>query len=92
VKKKSKRRTPKRKWHPAPFSVSAEYKGYDSLLDRAIVSAMRRKHCDGSGYDFADNKRDLSFDCERRAAAIAAAKRVRKIRGVKAIVTGRVWP
>lgn len=83
----------RRRWTPpAPFTVIAEYKGYDHDRDDEIRVAARKKHSDGSGYWFTNNVRDLSFGFDRRSAAIAAAKRITKLRGVKARVEGRVWP
>jgi len=77
---------------PPPFSVMAEYKGFDGARDKAIAKAAGRKHSDGSGFGFLSETRDLEFGFKTRRSAIAAAKRVNALRGVKAIVTGRVWP
>ena len=88
-----KRRIRRRRWKPpSPFYVNAQYKDFDRDRDKEICEVAGRKHSDGSGYAFLTEMRDLSFGFDRRSSAIACAKRVSKLRGVKATVEGRVWP
>lgn len=85
-------------WKPPPFRVEVEYKLVDGRnfvernLDKEICKAAGKSYSAGSGYDFGTGERDLEFDFKRKNSAIAAAKRIKKIRGVKAVVIGRVWP
>lgn len=100
MKKKAKRNLRKarrrlRGWRPPPpppFEVEVEYKYFSYDLDIEIREAAGRIRSDGSGYMLPEQTRDLCFGFKKRDSAIAAAKRINKIRGVKAIVTGRVWP
>lgn len=88
----ARRRIRRRRKKPPAFYVSAEYKDFDRDRDKEICKVARRKYSDGSGYAFTSELRELSFDFDLRSSAIACAKRISKLRGVKATVEGRVWP
>jgi hypothetical protein len=78
---------------PRPFSVLVDYKGGpDTEFERQMERVSRGKRA-GSGYCFIDGTRDVEYTFTRRSAALAAAKRLKKLRrGLKVQVTGRVWP
>jgi hypothetical protein len=82
-----------RRGTPRPFSVLVYYKGCaDGAFEREMKRVSRGRW-GGSGYHFPTQTRDVEYTFTRRAAALAAAKRVKKLRrGLKVEVTGRVWP
>ncbi len=78
---------------PTPFSVLVHYKGGPDALFEIEIERAARGRPGGSGYCFISDTRDVEYRFTRRASALAAAKRVRKLRrGLKVEVTGRIWP
>ncbi len=62
--------------------------GFDGNKDARIVEAIGRESA-GSGFSFENGVRDLEFMFVRRDAALRAASRARKIRGVRARVESK---
>jgi len=64
--------------------LQVSYRGARDL-DARIERAVGRANV-STGYSFTDRTRDLDFEFRQRAAAFAAARRARAIRGVRARV------
>lgn len=84
----------KRQWDKLKFTLSVEYAGYPQHdLERLVERVVKPGKRGGSGYAFFDDTRDVSFGFAHRGSAIAAAKRLKRLRrGLKVEVTGQVWP
>lgn len=87
-------RRPRRWKKPSHFYVWVYFDGYpDRELEKRVAAECGKRYSDGSGYDFINGERDLSFGFDSRALAIKCARRIKKIRAIKRVtVEGRVWP
>lgn len=78
---------------PLPFTLEVTYRGLVDYDVEKLLKKVSRGVFEGSGYAFFDDTRDVTFGFKRRGSAVAAAKRLKKLRrGLKVTVTGRIWP
>ena len=83
-----------RKTAPERWTLYVEYAGLPQIdLERRMQNIVRPGKRGCAGYALFTDTRDVSFGFARRSSAIAAAKRLKKLRRrLKIEVTGRVWP
>lgn len=72
----------------ACFEVLCVYRGLGGELDEKLEKLAKRE-IDGSGTDWSDEIRDLSFEFKTEAQAVAAAKRIKAARlPVRVLIRG----
>lgn len=65
--------------------VTATYVGYEERIDLLIERAAGARS-GGGGYCFQSGERDLSFSYKTKPQAVAAARKIRGIHGVRASI------
>ncbi len=69
------------------YRVTVLYEGHDVSKDRRIEEVVGEKHFEGSGFEFRNGERELTFTFRAKKQALKAAARVRNsVHGVRAHV------